>query len=143
MLGHHISHVVFVRSEPQMLRANTTASIAMMADVEADWNWTEMENPTCDVRPNHWHLVDSDIPRSADCTVATIATSSPYPALTKIWSVFRNWTALVHLGPKALWKSWRQSLRCEIFGGNVDAFNIHTMLSHALGYSFTARAFSL
>jgi len=73
----------------------------------------------------------------SNASIAMGSGSSPQPA-TKRTAGFFN------LGPEPFWKRAGKTLRREVLWRNNQLLNIiHSNLGHALGCSFTARAFSL
>lgn len=150
VLGNHVGHILGVGSNPKVFRSYASAHVAPMANLHSFRHWSKMQNPTGYVSPYHLHSLSAEL--SSYGAISTRKTQSfttggtgpnPNPTGAKFWTMFLNWSALINLTPKPFWKGWGQSLRGKVLRGNLDAFNIHRMLSHALGCSFTARAFSL
>ena len=114
LLVRTISHVVGLCSKPQMLWSNTCRIIASVKNKEAAWNWAAVDNPRghacCNaVAANSYFSTWSDL------TIASLAFAGhPIPAPSYFWTVGWNPAKCVHLGPKSLWKVFRQSLRFQI-----------------------------
>lgn len=127
-------HIVLAScSKPEMRRVHARGFISSGAVVKnalALWNRPDMENPRGDMGVNK----SGGFSRRFSHPAVSISLSMRRPNPAR----FR----LVDLCPKTLREVKRQALRLKVFGSNLDLHSRFFRLCHALGCSFTARAFS-
>ncbi len=139
-----IDHVLFLGSNPKMFRSDAKLVVgkgkAIMEYIKSIFDFSEVEQPACYVR-----LYEPEMAVAADVTITrTGFCSNPDPATVR----------LTNLSPKSLWKRFRETIGGEYRIGmkalgfpavvaNIDLRSVHTLLCHALGCFYSARAFSL
>lgn len=135
-----ISNILKLCSGIKMLRSNARWIIAKVNYRRGiTCQWSTMQDPRNPMGQFGTHARRS----SPDRSISTFKyLSGPYPAFTKLWTVFWNRSVFVYFGPEPIWKCFAKTLRGEILGRNVWLHNKFVLLCRALGCSFTARAFS-
>lgn len=101
-----ILSIVFLCSKKQMIWSNAGWIVAMMQHAKSFWNWASVKNPTCSVS---FHKSTTPPSNTKYSIPMFILGTNPQPT-----SLPEN-----HFRPKTLWKSFTQSLRGKVLGGNL------------------------
>lgn len=130
---NHIFNIIRRSSEKQMVRSDAKRCIADMTNELRFRYWSEMDHPRYAMYPCRSFVSDS----ARNCAVTiTSSISRPHPASRG--GIFWLCNAL----PKAFDDCFGKTLRFGEYGVRIVLHNKFSLLCHALGCSFTARAFS-
>jgi hypothetical protein len=114
---HHVSHVVQLSSQKQMIGIYTQPIVASVENKHASRDFPASKNPT---RPMSHK--GSTPPRSRPAVSPASSTGCPYPT---IW-------CFLNVRPKVVWEGLVKSLRFEVFSGK---FNLHNQSSFGFATS--------
>jgi hypothetical protein len=92
VLGNHIARVVRFRAEPQMQRIHAGRIVTFVKHAKSLRDWAEVINPGKPVRENRVTVCGCELSISFASEACR-----PNPARAKLWSVWRNRAASVHL----------------------------------------------
>ncbi len=127
--------IIVPRSKEQVVRVNTcpvVTSGAVVAHTHSFWNRTPKQNPRCAVGKDSASVFTAN----ANASIAVNQGRYPNPAPNGA-------TGEINLSHEPFGKGQGKTLRSEIIGISIWLHNQFVWLCHALGCSFTARAFLL
>lgn len=135
-LPRSVHHIVMLIPQIKVIRV--TASCirtvwAFMKNPKPARYWTPKENPRNPAGPS---ALTPPVSPSANLTVTIVQGCGPKPT-----SVLGR--CKINFGPPSVVSRWGKVLRFQVLGISIRLHNQMVWLCHALGYSTTARAFSL
>jgi len=110
-----VSDIIGLCAQPQVLRTNTSRTIAMMEDTHAIWNRAKMKHPG---NPRRFYRSCLAYSHSAISSVSQA--SGPQPTRSQIRAMCWHGSIFVHIAPKPGNGSERKSLRGEEVRRNLD-----------------------
>lgn len=117
---------------------NAKLVIAMMQNPFSFLNWSNVDYPRSSMG------IDCDTSLSSAYSPVSISdTGFPDPTLAQVRAMIWDGAISINLCVKSFWKVCGKTLRSQVNSISIRLHNQLFWLCHALGCSFTARAFSL
>ena len=127
LLYRSVSRIISVCSKPQMFWPNATPNVAAVQNPHSFRNRTKVQNPTSAMGSN----LNAGFVAFFNQAVTSFRECRPHPALSQLREMWRYWSVLIDLGPKAFLEFLGKPLLSQVLGGNLNHF--HSRLRR-LGY---------